>query len=705
MIQGRQKPARRNLFRLPFPLRLPLRSLAGLLLGLAAPVVAGNSDEPQATQQEEMVIYAARIAKSATESPYALGVVTEEIIQKGAQQIGLDESLAHLPGIFLQNRYNFAQDLRVAIRGSGARGNFGVRGIKIIVDGIPHTLADGQGQLDSIDISSVGRVEVLRGASSSLYGNASGGVLNIISESATSSPFVELKIAVGDYGFSQQQIKTAGKFDQGDYLLSLNNTGIDGYRAQSSAKNRNLYTRLRWELDDLSELTFVASLFDSPLAQDPGGITLADALADPSHARDRNALFDSGESIDQQKLGFNYRRDIAEEQSLAARGFVMWRDFENSLPFTPGGMVEFDRLFLGGGLEYSFSGSQINFNGPLIIGLDYELQTDDRRRYNNHQGQRGDLVLDQRERVASLGVFAQKEIGITDTLGLSVGLRYDRIQFDVNDAYLIDGEDSGDRTLDSVSGNIGAVWQVTNTINLYSTIATSFETPTTTEFANPEGGGFNQQLEPQQAISYEIGIKGTSTSSKIVYDMTLFHMRLDDELLGYELDIFPGRTFYDNAGESNRQGVELAVSYEPTPGLRTSLAYTYSDFEFGNSSNSLTAQLDGNRIPGVPEHLLHGAMSYQHATGFYASMDLLVVGSLYADNRNRTKTDSYEVANLRIGWNHHWGELELSPYLGINNLSDSDYFSNVRLNAFGGRYFEPAPQKNLYMGIGARYKF
>lgn len=670
--------------------------ISGIIITLLMTPFAGAA---KGESPEEVIVNATRITKDAFNLPVAIGVVNQEQIQQAQQQLGLDESLTRIPGIFLQNRYNFAQDIRVSIRGSGARGSFGVRGVKILVDGIPNTLPDGQGQFDSVDIGSIGQIDVLRGASSSLYGNASGGVINITTEPAPEKPYLEARTAFGEYGYAKSQIKTAGKSGRLDYLLSASYLELDGYREQSRAENKNFNGRIRVQMDDSSDLITLINVFDSPISEDPGGINAAAVKADPRQARNLNVLFDAGETIEQQKLGFKYRKSLDDEQEIIARVYRLWRDFEGSLPFFDGGIVQFDRLFFGGGLQYTNTSVLWGRNNRVTIGIDYDLQEDDRQRYNNKNGAKQALVFDQQEEVASLGVFVQNELALTDSLELTAGIRYDEISFDVDDKFFADGDDSGQRDLDSINASLSLLWRLDERLNVYTNIATSFETPTTTEFANPMGGGFNQALNPQETINYEVGMKGRSATNRFNYDLALFSINIEDELTPFELTQSPGRTFFENAGKSHRHGVELAVGAQLLKGLDAAVAYTYSDFEFDRFNDANGTRFDGNQIPGIPKQLLHVSLTYRHQAGFFAEADTLFVGRFYANNANTTETNSYWSANLRMGWQFRLDSVELTPFVGINNLFDKNYSSNVRINAFGGRYFEPAPAQNAYGGL------
>lgn len=673
-----------------------------LLVGFAIVMPIHSLSATTEETPEELIVNATRVSKQAFNVPAAIGVVDRQTVQLAQQQLGLDESLVRVPGIFLQNRFNFAQDLRVAIRGSGARGSFGVRGVKILVDGIPNTLPDGQGQIDSIDIGSVGQVDVLRGASSALYGNASGGVINIASEAAPAKPYLEARTAFGEYGYAKSQVKSAGRSGKLDYLMSASYLELDGYRDQSTMRNNNFNSRFLYRIDDSSDVTLVANLFDSPVSDDPGGISAAAVAENPKQARDLNVLFDAGESIEQQKLGLKYRKSFGDTQEVIARGYSLWRDFSGKLPFAGGGVVEFDRRFYGGGLQYIHSAPLSGLDNRLTLGVDIDRQEDDRRRFDNDLGSRGALVFDQLEEVTSVGVFVQDELLLNERVEATLGLRYDEVSFDVDDKFLTDGDDSGDRDLDALSASLGLLWRLNSQFNLYANIGSSFETPTTTEFANPAGGGFNQSLDPQELVSYEIGIKGVTQDNRASYDLALFAIDVEDELTPFELAHSPGRTFFENAGESTRRGVELAVSARLGAGFDASFAYTYSDFEFDRFNDANGNRYDGKRIPGIPEHLAHGSLGYRHPKGFFATAELLFVDGFYANNANSAKTDSYSVANLRLGWKVTLERLELTPFIGLNNLTDEDYAANVRINAFGGRYFEPAPQRNIYGGLSVR---
>jgi len=676
---------------------LPVKlSAVTLALICALPAVCAAQDSGLGP----ITITPIRVEKSIDEIPAAVSTVGQDKIQLGNEQLGLDESLGGVPGLFMLNRYNFAQDLRASIRGFGARSSFGIRGIKIIVDGIPETLPDGQGSVDGIDIGSAREIAVIRGPSSSLYGNASGGVILIESESGPVDPFVSARTTAGDFGFHNNQLKIGGENGRLNYLVNLSDTSSDGFRDHSEYENTQLNGRFETTIKGGSSLLATLHHTDQPVANDPGSLTVADAELDPEQARAQNVTFDAGEALEQTRLGLLHKTGLAGGRDFEARIYHTQRDFSNRLPFQNGGAVELDRNFNGAGLKFTLPGDLAGRSNRLLLGVDYDRQDDARSRFDNLSGALGAQTFDQDELVTSLGVYLQNETRLNDSVELTFGIRHDDVKFDVSDDYLADGDDSGEIDFDHTSPMAGISIDLGGNTHFYATISTAFETPTTTEFANPAGGGFNQSLEPQDSTNYEIGLKGMDDSQR--FDLALFHIDVDNELTPFELPAQPGRTFFENAGSSTRDGLEVSYSRHLTRQIEMTAAYTYSDFVFDRFSDTNGDVFDGNRIPGIPQELLYLDLTWNGQGGYYATWDWTYTGELYADNANDTRVDSSQVSNLRIGYNGSYGEWEIAPFMGINNLFDEDYNNNIQINAFGDRYFEPAPERNAYIGISIR---
>jgi iron complex outermembrane recepter protein len=669
---------------------------------VAAPVLAQTSKT--GNDIDEIVVTATMIERTLDNVPAAVSVVGEDEIQFARQQLGLDEALDRVPGLFIQDRYNFAQDLRISIRGFGARAQFGIRGVKVLVDGIPETLPDGQGSVDAIDLGATSQIEVIRGPSSSMYGNASGGVISIVSEGAGPRPFAEARVSSGSYGFEKLQFKTGGQTDKLNYLVSVSDMTYDGWRAQSRAVNKQLTGRFDIDLEKDRHLLTIVNYTDQPQSDDAGGLTAALAASNPRSAWPANVLYDAGEALTQTRLGFVYSMPVGSHGAIKARNYYAWRDFSNLLPTLSGGSVDLTRAFGGGGFTYSHDGTWLDRPNRLVAGFDFDDQDDDRLRYDNLQGALGPLTFDQNEHVTSHGAFVQNELSLNPKARLTLGARFDNVKFDVTDHFLADGNDSGAVSFDRTSPMIGIVFDFAKQLNLYATYSSSFETPTTTEFNKEDGsGGFNQSLKPQIARNLEVGLRG-SLREKQRYEISVFRINVDDELIPYESPV-AGRNYYRNAGKSGRKGVEFSWTSSPTDRLETTLSYTYSDFTFTDFIDASGNDFDGKLIPGTAKNVLYGELTYRTPKGWFASGELVYADKQFGDNANTVPVDSYTLGNLRLGYEADLGDFTVSPFLGVNNLFSETYTANVRLNAFGGRYFEPGPPRNGYAGVTLNWKF
>ena len=647
---------------------------------------------------QEIIVTATRLDGSILDVARSVSIIDKDQIQLATQQLGLDEALLSVPGLYMQNRYNFSQDLRISLRGFGARSSFGIRGVKVIVDGIPETLPDGQSGVDSIDLGSAQTIEVLRGPASSIYGNSAGGVIAVNTQLDTENPFVEGRLARGNFGYQQLQFKSGGSFGQVDYLFNVSDSDIGGYRDHSYAKGNLINSKLRYSFNETDKLLVSLNITDQPYAQDPGGINIDQLLGDRRSARDRNIQFDAGEDLSQERLGLIYEKDNR-WGTFILRNYYAWKNFSNKLPFTNGGSVDLDRSFSGIGFQYAFN--TLFDRLDMIFGIDYDQQDDHRERYDNNDGILGPLVFDQNERVDNLGIFGQGKFALNEKISVLSGLRYDKISYGVSDYYVLNGDDSGSLDFSEISPSLGLNYKVNKGV-LYALYASSFETPTTTELANPsEFGGFNQSLRPQIAKSFELGYKYSSNS--LSYELAAFRIDLNDELIPYELEAFPGRQFFSNAGSSTRDGVEAAFTWRNQAGLILNGSYTWSDFVFNQFMADDGQNFNNKYLPGVPKRFGYLGATYKNEKGFSGTFEVFYSGRLYANNSNSVSISSYKLANIRLSKELRFGRRVIRPYLGLNNIFNEKYNSNIRINAWGGRYYEPAPERNIYIGIMANF--
>jgi iron complex outermembrane recepter protein len=701
--------------------RLPVLLLAALLAAFPAaaqvPVRPDTvvRDTSRAAQLPEIKVTVTRAPEPLARVPYAVGVLDRTAIQRGQQTTGIDEALSNIPGVVVSNRYNFSLDQRISIRGFGSRSNFGVRGLKVLLDGIPQTLPDGQSQLTNIDFADIDRAEVLKGASSSLYGNASGGVIALQTERAAPGPFAQrVRVQAGSGQrngdpFYKWQSWTSARSGPVSGTLSVSQFKADGFRQHSAAETRQLNAGVDYAISGSTLGTLRLSLADAPEAQNPGALTRAEYLANADSAAGNNLLRGADKDAQQQQLALALQHFDAAGNQYDISVFGLLRDLANPLAAPPdinpgptaGTFVAIDRAVGGLRLSATRRLGPDETSPRLVAGADVQRLRDDRANFVSDAGQRTDAVfLDQREKVTELGPFAQVQWTVNERLLLSGGARFDWVRFDLTDHYLGDGfDDSGARTMSSVSGNVGASWAFGERFVPYVNVSTAFETPTTTELVNKAdgSGGFNPELGPQRAVNYEIGARGQPTP-RVSYSVALFLGRVTDAIV--QVGEIGGRAFFGNTGKTHNDGAEVGLSVTPVQGLTLNGAYTYARYRFASGP------FDGNRLPGVPEHFWRLGLRTALPRDFYLDADHTLSSSLTADDPNTIVVDSWGagVTNLRVGWDGEVGSLQFAPFVGVNNLWDRRYVGSVTLNGLGGRVFEPAPGRIVYFGAELGYR-
>ncbi len=660
-----------------------------------------------------------RTAEPLQRVPYAVGVVDRTEIQRGQQTIGLDEALNNLPGVVVANRYNFSLDQRISIRGAGSRSNFGVRGLKILLDGVPQTLPDGQSQLTNIDFANIERAEVLRGASSSLYGNASGGVVALSSEPAAAGPFAQRLRVQGGTGerdgddFYKWQSWTSGRSGNVSGTLSVSQFKTDGFRQHSAAEFRQLNAAMDYAVTGSTLATVRLSLADNPRGQNPGALTRAEYRANPDSAAANNIRRGADKDAQQHQVALRVRHFDAGGNEYEATVFGLLRDLANPLAAPPptgitptsGTYVAIDRVVGGARVSANRRLGAAEQAPRLTAGVDLQRMRDNRENFVSSSGQpTTTVILDQREQVTEFGPFAQINWNPGERWLVSAGARFDWARFALDDRALSDGDDSGARTMSAVSGNLGLSLLLGDHFVPYVNVATAFETPTTTELANqPDGsGGFNPDLGPQRAVNYEIGARGQPVP-KVSYSVALFLGRVSDAIVqGPEIG---GRAFFRNAGKTHNDGAEIGVNVSPAAGFTLRGSYTYARYRFTDYQLADGTVLDGNRLPGVPEHFWRLGLRTSLPAAFFLDADHTISSSIVADDANTTYVDALGagITNLRLGWDGHSGRVEFAPFLGVNNLWDRRYVGSVTLNGVGGRVFEPAPRRIIYIGTEIGY--
>ena len=638
--------------------------------------------------------------------PQSVAVVAREQIEFAQRRSSLDEALRGIPGLFVQNRRNYGLSGGIGLSIRAPEPRFGLRGLALIQDGIPITTADGTTEPGNVDLGSVGRIDVIRGPSSVLYGNSAGGVINLTTTFDTSRPLViRPDVQFGSYGYNRQQVRVdAGGDGPTQFMTSVSRFETDGFRDNSHAEITQANFVVRRELGDATEIRGVFNYYDSPFAESASFLNEEDAR-DPVRrrmARGVAAARNWGEGANQGQGGVTLEHRFTETQMFRVTGWGMWRDLDAVGAFRN---VNLRRNGRGLRSEYVGGATAGTAGVDWAAGVDVASQNDDRREFgqvapavSGERATSGDLRVDQTEDVRSAGPFAQIGVAPTDRVRFTAGVRWDYYDFRAGDRKLDDGDQSGDRKMDAFSPSIGLTVAAAPNVNFFTSFATAYETPTTVELSNtPTGeGGFNQELGPQDLRSFEVGIRGLAEAARLRYEAAVYVSTVDNALVSFQSPT--EEVFFRNAGESSRDGVELLLEWIPDPAFSTRLAYTYQNFrfvQFAPGGNDFA----GNIEPGSPPHRIFAGFNHTAPFGLRSGMTVRWVDDYTLNNANTVFNWAYTVVDLRFGFDATVGGVDVRPFWGIDNLFDEIYNSSTITNAFGGRYFEPSPDREYYVGL------
>lgn len=682
-----------------------------------AGVAAAQEQAPPTTLPPVVVTVTRDVARSPLELPFAITRTAPDSLRPGQRNLTADETLMLVPGVSVANRNNPTQDPRIAVRGFGARAAFGVRSVRILRDGIPLTLPDGQTPTDYLDLASVGSVEVIRGSASALYGNAAGGIVDFRSSPPPGAPVgVDLRGLRGGDDVQRWSAGLGGTLTPLRYQALVTRTEQGGYRRYAQQKTTHATGRVLHTLGG-AEVAWQAQLFSMPVAENPGALTATEMAADPRQAVAFSVTKRARKEVGQSQLSVTASRPLSAGE-LTASLYGGTRDLDNPLTFA---VVAIDRTTLGGSVRLTSAASPFGERHRLSAGMDVQRLDDDRKNFENCNGvraptaacpradtvERGAVRLDQREVVTSIGPFVRDELTIGERVHVHAGVRADYVIFDIEDRFIIPAgpgqnpDDSGRRTLRAWSPMAGVIARVGTLTSAYANISTAFETPTATELGNrPEGaGGVNRDLEPQTATTFEIGVKGI-LSARLRYDVAGFFTGVEDELIPFEVPGGAGRRYFRNAGRTVRRGLEAGL--EVAAGAATfASAYSYSDFRFDEyavTTGAVTERYDDNRIPGIPRHHIQAAMTWRWNTLFVTAEG---IGSsrVLVDDANTSAAAGWAIANVRLGGRIPLGGTTVVPVVGVQNLFDRRYVGSVVINAAAGRYYEPAAERTISIGF------
>ncbi|HBT1554647.1 TonB-dependent receptor [Klebsiella pneumoniae] len=690
------------------------------LPALLLPLIAAA----QAADEQTMVVTAAPTTVSELDTPAAVSVVNGDEMRQAAPRVNLSESLGAVPGLQVQNRQNYAQDLQLSIRGFGSRSTYGVRGLRIYVDGIPATMPDGQGQTSNIDIGSVDTIEVLRGPFSALYGNSSGGVINVTSQTGTQPPTVEASSYYGSFGTWHYGMKATGAVGDGshagdvDYTVSTNRFTTHGYRDHSGARKNLANARLGVRINDVSKLTLLLNSVDIK-ANDAGGLT-ADEWRDNPRQSPRGDQYNTRKNTRQTQAGLRYERQLSAQDDLSVMMYAGERETTQfqSIPRAPqlkpshaGGVIDLTRHYQGIDTRLTHRG-ELLVPVTLTAGLDYENMSERRKGYENfvmvngapQYGEQGALRRNERNLMWNVDPYLQTQWQLTDKLSLDAGVRYSSVWFDSNDYYITpgNGDDSGDASYHKWLPAGSLKYALTDAWNVYLSAGRGFETPTINElsYRSDNQSGLDFGLKPSTNDTVEIGSKTRIGNG--LFTAALFQTNTDNEIVVDSSS--GGRTSYKNAGKTRRQGMELGLDQQFGESWRLKAAWTWLDATYRTNVCD-DASCNGNRIPGIARNMGYASFGYQPEQGWYAGSDIRYMSDIMANDENTAKAPSWTVVGLTTGYKWSYGRMDMDLFGRIDNLFDREYVGSVIVNESNGRYYEPAPGRNYGIGLNLAWRF
>jgi len=685
--------------------------------------VANNAfaaDEENTSVIAPVVVTATRIGQKSFDLPVAIDLVRKDQIQDGQLGMTLSESLIRVPGITAQNRTQMAQDPQISTRGFGARSAFGVRGVRVYVDGIPLTMPDGQGQPGIVDLETINGIEVMRGPFSSLYGNSSGGVIQMLTEKAPKTPEISAGVMFGSYGTSKESVRAAGTSEGIEYLVNYSNYESDGYRNHSASEKKQGTAKFKINLSEDTKLTTLVNWFDQD-ADDPLGLDKTTAFSNPKSVPASALLANTRVSRSHTQVGFNLEHKLNEDNKLTLITYLGTRDnlqyLSTNAVTAAGRASQISRDFWGTDIRWDNKGSFLNRSYTISTGIAYGKMNDDRLDINTLNGVKtGVLNRDEKNIAKNFDQYIQAKWSVLENVDLHAGLRHTKVRLEIDDNFTTlglpgNGDNSASVEYQKTTPVVGAVWKVTPLLNLYANYGKGFETPSFIEAAYASSAinsAPNLGLKPSESRNIEVGAKAL-LSDNTRANLTLFKTTTDDEIV--IADSLNGRTAYTNAGKTKRNGIEASIESTLPHNITLFGAYTLLNAKFDDAysyiNNGATINVSsGNYIPGTYHTQIYGEVAWKHeTTGFKTAFETRHNSKAYVNDVNTESAPSYTIFNIRAGFEQKLQNWRFSEYARIENIFDKDYIGSVRVNDTNGRFFEPAAGRNWLIGLNANYRF
>ncbi|SDK83408.1 iron complex outermembrane recepter protein [Methylophilus rhizosphaerae] len=667
-----------------------------------------EAEEERSLTLSPVVVTATRQAQNSFDLPIAIDVVEQKDIQDGQLQMNLSESLIRVPGLTAQSRTQQAQDPQISSRGFGSRSSFGVRGIRVYVDGIPLTMPDGQGQPGVVDLSAIKSIEVMRGPFSSLYGNSSGGVIQMFTEDAPATPVIGATTMFGSYNTKREILEAAGQLEGLEYSLNVSNFDSDGYRDHSKSNKQMATAKFKFNLTDDTKITTLVNWFDQ-YAQDPGGLTKADVANDRKGVVSATLNANTRVSRNHTQVGFNLEHIINANNSINLITYVGTRENNQILATNATGTnarsSQISREFYGSDLRWDNKGEIAGKQYNISLGMNYGKSTDARRDTNIQGTGLGPNRIEDNI-VDNFDQYIQGKLSLTDNVDIHAGARHTKVTLKVDDS-LTPPDNSGSVDYQKTTPVFGATWKVTPTFNLYANYGKGFETPTFIEAAynsTAPSATPNLSLKPSESNNFEVGAKAYISDASLL-TLSAFRITTQDELVVSANS--NGRSVYANANNTRRYGTEISLDTRYDNNITTYFAYSFLDAKYSSSyvgNNGLIQS--GNYIPGTYRNQLYGEVAWKYQPlGFYTALEGRYNSKVYVDDINSQNASSYTIFNARVGFEQNLAHWRFKEYIRLDNIFDREYIGAVRVNDTNLRFYEPATGRNYLVGISGQYQF
>jgi iron complex outermembrane receptor protein len=666
---------------------------------VGATLLGSNAWSQEASLIPEVVVSATRVPQEGFDAPAAVNAVQSASLQTAGPQVNLTEALVRLPGVMASNRNNYAQDPQISIRGFGARAAFGVRGIRLLADGIPASIPDGQGQASSFSLSSAERIEVIRGPLAILYGNASGGVIQSFSRTPSKGVLASLSTLWGADGLMRHGVQMDRATDQSALLVDLSRFETDGYRDHSAAKREQLHAKFALRVSPATEWTVILSDWSQPLAEDPAGLTPAAYAENPQQAGANTQARRVRKITDQSQLGLRLRSQISSSAALEARAYAGTRSNLQFQAFNA--WVGLERDFSGVGLQLSAGGFQ--------LGLEHDRAVERRQGGPAALGEKTGLNRDEDNAAIASGLYASWTGPLSEQISALMGVRLGQLRLQNEDFYLSNGNSSGEVKYQQTSPVLGLTWHASPSMNVFMSFGRGFESPTLAEVAYASAAtgaiptsNFNTQLKAAVNRQMEVGLKWRPHPRERL-DLVGFRAKTVDEVVTDQSAF--GRTSFRNAPGTVREGLELAHARDWGQGLRSTAALTWMRAVYTDAASSTVGLIaSGNRIPSVPRHQAFASLEWAQSRdpkgqfmGWGAAVEGQSFGSRVADDLNRTQVDGVRLLHAWMGYRKQSGRLDWMMFARAENLTDEAYVASVIVN--NSAPLEPGLPRHWSLGL------